>query len=254
MDIKKSIDIGLFISQLDGCFNRGDTKSARECLTHWENAARQSDDEKGLLTVLNEAVGFYRRSKKKNKALAAMEESLTLLEKLGLTNTLSGATIYINAATTLSFFGDAEGGLRLYDKAAECYETAEKTETYEYAALLNNRAGTLYAVKRPGEAKINWLRAINILKKIGGHDADIAISFVMLAHLAFDTDADDNSAEMLLDSAWEYLNSNNQPKDGNYAYALRKCAPSFDFFQRPLEAQALRDVAKEIYDKGKALC
>lgn len=251
MDIKKSIDIGLFISQLDGCFNRNDSKAARECLTRFEQAARAAGDERGLLTVLNEAVGFYRRAKKKSKALSAMEESLLLLEKLNLTQTLSGATIYINAATTLSFFGDVEGGLDLYDKAAVCYETAEKTNTYEYAALLNNRAGTLYAEKRFGEAEKNWLRAIDILKNIPGHNGDIAISFVMLAHLAFDIDPDDSLIETLLDCAWEYLCSDNQPKDADFAYALRKCAPSFDFFNRPTEAQALKDVAKEIYDQGK---
>jgi hypothetical protein len=36
-------------------------------------------------------------------------------------------------------------------------------------------------------------------------------------------------------------------KDGNYAYILRKCAPSLDYFKRPEEAQACRNVAKEIY-------
>ncbi len=36
-------------------------------------------------------------------------------------------------------------------------------------------------------------------------------------------------------------------RDGNYAYVLRKCAPSFDYFKRPEEAQTLRDVANEIY-------
>ena len=49
------------------------------------------------------------------------------------------------------------------------------------------------------------------------------------------------------DEAWDYINSDNQPKDGNYAYILRKCAPSLDYFKRPEEAQACRDVAKEIY-------
>ena len=53
--------------------------------------------------------------------------------------------------------------------------------------------------------------------------------------------------EALLDEAWEYINSPRQARDGNYAYVLRKCAPSFEYFQRPEEAQALRDVAKEIY-------
>lgn len=81
---------------------------------------------------------------------------------------------------------------------------------------------------------------------VGFHDGEIAISLVMLAHLTFDRDSTSyEKVEALLDEAWEYLNSDNQAKDGNYAYVLRKCAPSFEYFQRPMEAQALRDVARE---------
>ncbi len=73
--------------------------------------------------------------------------------KLGLTQNLSGATIFVNAATTLSFFGEEEKGLELYGKAAAIYEKEGRTETYEYAALLNNEAGTLYALKKYDEAE-----------------------------------------------------------------------------------------------------
>ena len=247
MDNDGRINIARFIERLDGCFNRNDMKAARECIEYWEAEARRLGDDSGLLTVLNEAVGFYRRSQKKSKALRAMEESLSLVEKLGLTRSPSGATIYINAATTLSFFGREEEGLRLYDQAAHCYIDSDLTESYEYAALLNNKAATLNALKRYDEAEENWKAAIGILKKVGFHNDEIAISLVLLAHLTFDRD---NTAyekvEALLDEAWEYLYSDDQAKDGNNAYVLRECAPSFEYFQRSMEAQALRDVAREI--------
>ena len=132
-------------------------------------------------------------------------------------------SIYINAATTLSFFGREEEGLRLHDKAADCYISSNLTETYEYAALLNNKAGTLNELKRYDEAEENWKDAIEILKKLGFHDGEIAISLVMLAHLTFERDNTScEKVEALLDEAWDYLNSDNQPKDGNYAYVLRK--------------------------------
>lgn len=245
-----SIDVQRFISKLDSCFDKNDMRGARECITFWENEARQLEDDRALLTVLNEAVGFYRRSQKKGKAMQAMEESLELVDKLGLRKTISGSTIYINAATTLSFFGKEEQALEIYNKAALCFISSNKTNTYEYAALLNNKAGTLNALKRYDEAEQNWKEAIEILKSEGKHDGEIAISLVMLAHLTFDRN--DNAyeqVEALLDEAWEYINSQRQVRDGNYAYVLRKCAPSFDYFQRPIEAQALRDVAQEIYKK-----
>ena len=239
-----------FIDQLDRCFGHNDMKAARECLQNWEAEARRLEDDRGLLTVLNEAVGYYRRTQKRGKAMAAMEESLGLVEKLGLTESLSGATVYINAATTRSFFGEEEAGLALYGQAAACYEKNGRTETYEYAALLNNKAATLYALKRYEEAEAGWRQAVDILKREGQHDGEIAISLVMLAHLTFDRDDTAyDRVEPLLDQAWAYINSPRQPRDGNYAYILRKCAPSFEYFQRPMEAQALREVAKEIYSQ-----
>lgn len=243
-----TIPVQRFIDKLDTCFNHNDMSGARECIQFWQNEARRLEDQRGLLAVLNEAVGFYRRTQKKGKALSAMRESVELVEQLGLQNTLSGATIYINAATTLSFFGQEEEGLLLYDKAAACYEQSGKTDSYEYAALLNNRAATLNALRRYDEAEQGWRQAIAVLQREGRHDGEIAISLVCLAHLTFDRDDTAyEQVEALLDEAWAYINSPRQTRDGNYAYVLRKCAPSFDYFQRPEEAQALRDVAKEIY-------
>lgn len=151
--MNERIDISRFIDRLDACFNRNDMKAARECIESCEREARDAGDERALLTILNEGVGCYRRTQKRGKALKAMQESLVPAEKLGLTQNLSGATIFVNAATTLSFFGEEEKGLELYGKAAAIYEKEGRTETYEYAALLNNEAGTLYALKKYDEAE-----------------------------------------------------------------------------------------------------
>lgn len=247
-----ALEVQRFLNKLDECFNRNDMRGARECISFWENEARQADDERALLTILNEAVGVYRRTQKKGKALNTMQEALDLVDKLGLSDTLSGSTVYINAATTLSFLGEEEKSIALYDKAARCYIANGKTLTYEYATLLNNKAGTLNALKRYDEAEVCWKEAVDILKAEGKHDGEIAISLVMLAHLTYDRDDTAfDATEALLDEAWDFLNSDRLVRDGNYAYVLRKCAPSFDYFQRPIEAQALRDVAKEIYESNR---
>ena len=243
-----TIPVSRFINRLDAAFNCNDMKGAQECIRFWESEARRLNDDRGLLTVLNEAIGYYRRVKKKTRALEAMKESLSLVEKLRQTHTLSGATIYTNAATTCSFFGETEEALRLYEKAADYFEAVGDTECYEYAALLNNRAATLYGLTRYDEAEADWLAAIRILNGVGFHDGEIAVSLLMLAHLTFDRDnGAHEKVEALLDEAWDYINSEKQPRDGNYAYILRKCAPSLDYFSRPEEAQACRDVAREIY-------
>ena len=112
-DKKEAIPVSRFIDKLDGCFAHNDMKGARECIQFWENEARRVDDRKGLLTVLNEAVGYYRRTQKRTRALEAAEECLKLVDALGLSETVSAATVYINAATTRSFFGNEEEALAL---------------------------------------------------------------------------------------------------------------------------------------------
>ena len=249
MSETRHISVRRFIEQLDRCFDRGDMEAARDCLKSWEAEARAAGDERGLLAVLNEQVGFYRRAQEEAPALAALRECLSLSERLGQAETLSGATIYINAATTLAAFGRAREGLALYDRAAACYRAAGRTDAYEYAALLNNRAGALHALRRFDEAEACWRKAVEILKREGAHDAETAVSLVMLAHLTYDRDDTAFAqVEALLDEAWEYINSPRSPRDGRYADALLKCAPSFEYFQRPEAAQALREVAGEIYE------
>lgn len=71
-----------------------------------------------------------------------------------------------------------------------------------FAALLNNKAATLNELKRYDYAEENWKNAIEILKKVGYHDGEIAVSLVMLAHLTFDRDDTAyEQVEALLDEA-----------------------------------------------------
>ncbi|MBQ9429061.1 MAG: tetratricopeptide repeat protein [Clostridia bacterium] len=244
------INLARFLDRLDACFARGDLAAAGECLAFWENEARGYNDSCGLLSVLNEEIGYYRRTGEREKGLGAVSEALQLLQFKGLTDHISGATIFINAATTLKAFGKAEEGLPLYDTAAEIYKECGKTDSYEYAALLNNKAAALCELRRFDEGQATYEQAIAILEKEGKHDGEIAVSLVNLAHLYYDRDdtafAD---VEALLDRAWEMINSPRQPHDANYAFILEKCAPSFRYFKREIEAEALEEVSKEIYGK-----
>ena len=242
------IDTVRFLDRLDRCFAREDMEGAGQCIVQWEKEARALGDRRGLLTVLNEAVGFYRRTGQKQEGLRAAEECLELLQETGQRDTLSGAVILTNTATTLCRFDETHRALPVYEQAAALYSRCGRTDSYEYAALLNNRAAALSASGRYDDAERDWLQAVRILDREGAHDADIAVSLVMLAHLAWDRDENVQRAEELLDRAWDCLNSPRQKRDAAYAWALQKCAPSFDFFRRPDAAQALREVAEEIYE------
>ena len=252
--MSNKIDIERFLKKLDNYFSTNDLSNACDCIDFWEKEARNAGDDRALLTILNERLGLSRRVNDSEKGLLAIEECKSLIEKLNLTNSISAATIYINAATTSSHFGKDNEGLLLYEKAKNCYIDKGQTNTYEYATLLNNSAGVLSKLKKYDDSEKNYLEAIDILKRLGNRDGEIALSLVMLAHITFDrSDAPDDSVyekvENLLDESIKYLKSDKIVRDGNFAFILDKCAPSFDYFKRPGQAKAMRKLAKEIYSK-----
>ena len=200
------------------------------------------------MSIINEELGYYRKVGDEQLGLRATECADKLLTECGIDDKLSGATIIVNIATTLKAFGRASEALAYYEKAEKLYSENGKTNSYEYAALVNNRALAFADLRRLKDAEEAFVRAIDILKNIGGHDGEIAASLINMAHVVFDGD---NTAyekvEHILDECWEYINSDTIPRDANYAAIISKCAPSFRYFQRELEADALDEVAAEIY-------
>ncbi len=252
--MNNKIDIERFIKKLDSHFNKNDLLGAKECLSFWEIEARNAGDDRALLTILNEYLGFCRRVNDKDKAIETIDECIKLIDKLSISNTIGAATIYVNAATTSSHFGNVEQGILLYEKAKKCYIDLNKKDTYEYASLLNNSAGVFCTLKKYDEAEKNYLEAIEILKLNGKYDGEIALSLVMLAHTIYDkNDNPDDSVyekiESLLDESISYLKSDRIVRNGNFAFILDKIAPSYEYFKRYDVAKAIKNMSKEIYNK-----
>jgi len=246
----KKINTLRFIDKLDSFYASNDLEGARNHLEYWESEARAYLDNCGLLTVLNEQIGFSRKVNDKDLALRAIDEAKVLLESQDLLANPSGATICVNIATTLKAFGKPQEALPIYQKAKEVLETRNLTSSYEYAALLNNRSTALCDLGKYDEAEQDILEAFDILKADGSHDGEIAVSLINLAHLIYDRNENDiNRVESVLDIAIEHLESENIKHDGNYAFVLSKCVPSLRYFKRDELADKYDKLSKEIYNK-----
>ena len=239
------------IEKLDRFFAVNDLSGAEALLDYWEAEGRALGDERGLLAILNEKAGLYRRTENAGKGLAAAREACSLVEALGIDRSFSGGTILLNAATTMKAFGEVRGALTLYERAKEIYDLSSASGRYEYAALCNNMASACEALSDYVRAEALYREAIALLEKEGRHDGEIAVSYVNLAHLCIERDPSDKEAvDRALSRAWEFLTSDRQPHDANYAFICSKCAPSYAFFGREDEANALAEVAKEIYERS----
>ncbi len=243
----EQIPVGRVLERLDGFFAQNDLAQAKETLEFWEKEAQKLGDAKGLLAVVNEQLGLYRRLNDASKGLQAVQTALTLLKQIG-SRDLASARVYINLATTLRAFDQPQKAAAYYALAEEMLNEQGAQNTFEYATLLNNQSATLQALGLLAQGADCLKRAIAVLKQLGGRDAEIALSLVNLAHITFD--ADDQAyekVERMLDEAWEAINAPNQKRDENYAFLISKCAPSFRYFCREPEAKALEETAAEIY-------
>lgn len=248
------IPIGRIIDKLNILFSHNQMEEAGEVLRYWEKEARTLNDQKGLLEILSEEIGYYRKVADGQRGLSAVNEALSLLDCNYNESSVNNATIYLNCATTMKAFGKAEEAMPYYAKAKEMYERLLPSDDFRLAGLYNNYATALKDLERYDEARENYLKAIRLLEAKEDVYGEIAVSYVNLAHLEYDAafkdgrDADDKVDECL-ERAYKCLDNPKIKRDGNYAYICEKCAPAYEFFGYFLQKAELEKRANDIYNE-----
>ena len=118
------MDTQAFLQQLDDLFATGKEKDAAEHLKKGLAAARAEKDDKAILTVLNELIGFHRAGGRHGESVAAANEAIALCEKMGLSGSATEATVLLNAATAMRAAGKVKEAIPMYEKVLAVYETA----------------------------------------------------------------------------------------------------------------------------------
>jgi len=244
------INIMRVIAKLEEHFATNDLPGAVSLLRYWEREARDCGDRRGLLSILDEELGLYRRTADEKSALCAIKDAFALIQELSLQNTLSGATIYLNGATTLKAFGKAEEAMPYYQQAQRVYEETLPPDDFHMAALYNNMASACADLGRVEEAEGYYCSAIEILSEKQGNNGEIAVSMVNLAHLYHDGNPLDERVELMLDKAWEFLLPERNEQNGNYAFVCSKCAPSYGYFGHFVRQQELNARAEALYGRS----
>ncbi len=245
-DTKERIPVRRIIERLDAHFAAKDLDGAGELLRHWSQEAEALGDLSGELSMLSELTGYYRKTLDRERAMEVIERALALVDELGQGDTVSGATVMLNCATTLKTFGQAERALTLYDKVESVYMSTLEKDDPRIAALCNNRALSLSDVGRLDEAEASYRRALDVLEHFG---LDAAITYVNLAEL-YDAQGKAELVEECLFFALDLLLYENIPRDGYCAFVLEKCAPSFRELGYTEVADELSRISEEIYARS----
>ncbi len=249
-EIPDRVPIIRVIDKLDMLLSKNDLKGADQLLTFWEKEARSFGDKRGLLEILNEIIGLSRQTENKEKGLNAAKDAFEIIENENMSETVSAGTVFINGATTMKAFGEAKKAIPYYEKAKEIFGNEKNVDFFRRAALLNNMASAYTEIKEYEKAEKNYLDAIEILKENSSNNGEIAVSYINLAHLYHDIDIYDERISECMDIAWEHLEANKNPQDGNYAFICTKCAPSYGFFGYFLQKAELEKRAEEIYGRN----
>ncbi len=253
----KSVPIGRIVEKADEYFSRNDYDGAERHLLYWLKEAEIGNDDRGAFAVLNELMGIYRKTGKKQEALDAVVRTLALIEKLGITKEVAGGTAYVNIGTVYKSFDMSGEALPYFEKAVTIYENAEDKDGligyYKLGGLYNNMALAQVDLKMFDEAKINYKKALDIVENAPNGELEAAVTYLNMANLAEAEkgleDAADKIAE-LLDITEKLLDKEGVPRDGYYAFVCEKCAPTFAYYGYFAFAAELERRAKDIYERS----
>lgn len=180
-------DVNEFLHGLDAIFDAHN--AAEKAGPYLEQAAVDAEnagDEAGLLTVLNETMGFYRSQGRHKENQWIVQRALELAARMGLTTGTSEAwaTTLINCATAMR-------AAKQYDQAEDLYHQAQSVCRHSLAptdrrlAALHNNLSMLYSeTHRPDKAELELREALRIIEASSVNpdaDIDVASSHTNLA-------------------------------------------------------------------------
>lgn len=179
------MDIDRFFAELDSYFDQNDTAGVDAYLTASLQTAKEEEDYAAYISICNEMIGFYRSVSAFEKAYAAAEDVLLLMEELKLEDSEHFATTLLNAATAYSAGGDLAQALRLYRQAVQIYGRILPADDYRWAGLYNNMSIMLEKAGEDREAAETAKKALAIIEKQEGSEAQTATTLTNLALVYF---------------------------------------------------------------------
>lgn len=247
-----SIPIGRVTDKLDGYLAARDFAAAARHLDYWLTEASALRDARGRLSLLNEAVGFYRKQGDEQRSLAFVRQALEQADALRLNDSVTMGTTLINAATAYMAFGRTAQAIPLYERAKTIYEQHLSADDDRLGGLYNNMALALCDSGEYARAQAMFEQALRIMTAIEDAQPEVAVTYCNLADLAW-AQQGENSAHIrpYLEKALAALDACAR-RDSDYGYVCEKCAPVFADYGWEDAARDLTARAEKAYERNGA--
>ena len=238
------MNMDAFFEELDSYFEKNQVEKIDGFLTASLEQAKEEEDYAAYISICNEMIGFYRSVSAFQKAYVAAEDVLLLMEELKLEDTEHFATTLLNTATAYSAAGDYAQALRFYRQAVQIYERLLPAEDYRWAGLYNNMSIMLEKAGENREAVDCAKKALAIIEKQEGNEAQTATTLTNLALVYFKL-SENEEAKNYLSRAIALFEQGEGAPNEHYSGALAgmgeayfrdgEYEKSLDIYERALE-------------------
>ncbi|MCM1122717.1 MAG: tetratricopeptide repeat protein [Eubacterium sp.] len=240
------MNVDKFYETLDSYFAKQEIDRVDPFLVASLEQAKTEEDYGAYISICNEMIGFYRSVSAFEKAYAAAEDVLLLMEELQMEHTEHFATTLLNAATAYRAAGDYATALRFYRQALQIYEGILPANDYRYAGLYNNMSILFEKMDENEEAIAYAQKALAIIETLEGGEMETATTLTNLALLFFKVSQAEKAKE-LLERALSLFEKSGENTDAHYSGALAGVAEAWyrmQDYEKALEyyEKALKEV------------
>lgn len=132
------MDINKVLMEYDSMFGKNTLEEIENYLVSNIEAAYEEPDYYSAVTLLNEFIGFCRDTSQNEKGKECCNQTIILMNRLGLGDTVEYATSMLNVANAYRAFGMFQESLDLYSKVENNYKKNLAPNEFNYASLYNN--------------------------------------------------------------------------------------------------------------------
>ena len=213
------MDAQSIYAELDQLFREGKVDGAETRMNQLLAQAKSECDHSVCLMLYNELSGLYRSTGRIPLAVDASDKALSTVNIMGLSGTIHHATTLLNAATANRMAGDRNRSLKQFLEARSIFKSIGSEDSYEMAGLLNNISQLYQEQGYHDKALLNLDKALSILGKLGGHEADVATTRINRATSCMELGKMDEAESEIAESL-KYFESPAGQTSGHLSAAL----------------------------------
>lgn len=186
--------------QLDQLYASNQLDEAYAFLMEQVNLAIEKQDNRTILFLLNEMIGYFRVTSKFQLGNQIAQQIFNILSMSDLEQTVDGATSYINIATFYRVQGKYQEALSLYQKTESIYQQYLEPNDELYSAFYNNLSLLYQEMGKTQQAIEMQKKALQIVSQLDDYRIEEAITYTNLSQM-YQTLSMQEEAQSCLDHA-----------------------------------------------------